>query len=236
MKKVLAYALASVLLLSCLLACSRSGRIIPRSTMSRIYAEMFLADQWLKTHPEARRTADTTFFYEPIFEKFGYSFEDYNATVEKYITDPEKFAKIVKETSDILKARHNELLRLKDLEEGIKKANEAIKGYERRDFSTDSARWVCSSILWGVTDTLASAESIRPKLDSIALRDSIAVRDSLQALESLSALDSLRLDSLLVILAAQADTLAPEAEKVAGEVLDILPQKDNPLPASIRKH
>jgi len=95
---------------------------------------------------------------------------------------------------------------------------------------------VCSSILWGVTDTLAPAESIRPKLDSIALRDSIAVRDSLQALDNLSALDSLRLDSLLVILAAQADTLAPEAEKVAGEVLDILPQKDNPLPASIRKH
>jgi len=208
MKKGLPYVFAVVLLALCLAACSRNARIIPRSTMSKIYAEMFVADQWLKDHPEARKTADTSFFYEPIFEKYGYTFEDYNATVEKYIADPENYGKIIKKTADILKARHNELLRLKDLEDGIKKANAAIKGYEMRDFSTDSARWSYSSILWGVKDTVTVKDTVRFHLDSLAYRDSLAVRDSLMALDTLSLRDSLRLDSLLIVLkSAVVDTV-----------------------------
>jgi hypothetical protein len=56
---------------------------------------MFLADQWLGDNYSARRSADTTRFYETIFHKFGYDFEDYDASVNYYLHHPEKYRKIM---------------------------------------------------------------------------------------------------------------------------------------------
>ena len=72
MKKVLRIVLPLMVLVSAVVSCSREGRVIPVRKMERIYREMLLADQWLAENPDKRGIADTTWFYEPIFEKYGF--------------------------------------------------------------------------------------------------------------------------------------------------------------------
>lgn len=188
MKKFLTYVLVLSLLLPMITGCGRP-RIIPRDKMAKIYAEMFIADQWLHDHPAARRVADTTFFYEPIFNKYGYSFKDYAASVDKYINEPEKFAKVLKNTAEIIGKREKEVQNLKDIADRINAANAAIFGYETKDFTTDSARWQKSRVMWG-PDTLAVEDSLHPG-DSLAVRDSLARLDSLSLRDTLAVHDSI---------------------------------------------
>ena len=54
---------AAVLLWSC---SSEEGRVIPRDKLSRIYAEMFVADQRIGQDRKARSMADTSYVYEPM--------------------------------------------------------------------------------------------------------------------------------------------------------------------------
>ena len=62
-----------LLVLPCLLTgCAQRGRVIPEEKMSRIYEDMLLADQWLRDHPDSRKAADTTLFFDPIFKRYGY--------------------------------------------------------------------------------------------------------------------------------------------------------------------
>ena len=164
------------LMLVCLLAsCSGRPRIIPRSTLADIYAEMFLADQWLADHGSERRKADPSLFYDPIFQRYGYTFEDYDATIKRYLKDPEKFSKVFKDASiklkegkDVYKNKYEQL-------ESIREFNAAIKGYNTRDFNKDTVIW-------------RSAYKDSMKLVAL-LRDSL-IRDSLFR-------DSLRRDSLV---------------------------------------
>ena len=97
--------LAVLLLAACLCSCGRDGKVIPRNKMARIYAEMFLADAWLMTAPpEAGNKADTMAFYEPIFEEYGYTIEDYWTSVSHYLLDPDRFSRIVKKSNAMLTA------------------------------------------------------------------------------------------------------------------------------------
>lgn len=79
--------------------------------MQEIYREMFLADQWLEQYPSKREKADTTWFYEPIFEKRGYDLEDYRNSVKHYLSDPERYAKMMRRVRDGLR---KETARLND--------------------------------------------------------------------------------------------------------------------------
>ena len=73
MKKVLRIVLPMMVLASAVVSCGRGGRVIPVRKMERIYREMLLADQWLAENPDKRGIADTTWFYKPIFEKYGFT-------------------------------------------------------------------------------------------------------------------------------------------------------------------
>ena len=111
MKRAVLYIICAALLSGMSASCSKKVDVIPRATMSKIYAELFVADSWLNMgDPEDKYAADTTAFYEPIFEKFGFTTEDYLASVEYYLNDPERFARIVKKTRTMLKSD------IKDLE------------------------------------------------------------------------------------------------------------------------
>ena len=169
-------ALLAVLLCSC----SGRERIIPRGVMADIYAEMFLADQWLADHPSERNKVDTTLFYDPIFRRYGYTFEDYDASVRHYLKDPEKFSKVFRKASLKLKDGRDEFRRKAERLEAVREFNSAIKGYSTKDFRKDTIIWRS------------------PYKDSARIRDSLIrdslIRDSLR-LDSLR-LDSLRLDSL----------------------------------------
>lgn len=81
-------------------ACVREARVISVRKMERIYREMFLADQWLADNPDRRVAADTTWFYEPVFEKYGFTLKDYQKSVDFYLNDPERYAEMVGRVMD----------------------------------------------------------------------------------------------------------------------------------------
>ncbi len=100
--KYLPVPLALLLVFSC---GDRDGRVIPRNKMSEIYADMFVADQWLIQNYKASRVADTAFVYEAVFRKYGYDSDDYRKSVAYYMEDPDRFARILRKTSSILDER-----------------------------------------------------------------------------------------------------------------------------------
>ena len=79
--------------------------VIPRDELARIYAEMLLTDQWVISTPSIRMIADTSLVYAPILEKYGYDAADYRKSVDRYMDDPERFSRILRETVEILDAR-----------------------------------------------------------------------------------------------------------------------------------
>lgn len=121
----------SVCVLS-LLSCGKDeGKVISRSKLAEIYAEMFLTDQWINTLP-LRKMADTSLVYEPILEKYGYSSKDYRKTVEVYLDDPERFSRVLRTTGEILDERLKELEEIKEKiahEEAVKKYLASLKIY-----------------------------------------------------------------------------------------------------------
>lgn len=179
-------ALTGLVLLLLLPGCGRRGRVIPAGKLAEIYVDMFLADQWVSDNYSTRRVADTCDFYGPIFKAHGYTFKDYDRSVNHYLQNPEGYSHLLEKSVDILEKR---IKSLKDEQERREKVAE-LERYLREnllprlDFEKDD------SLLWR-PDTLA--------VDSLAV-DSLLV-DSL-------AVDSLAVDSLIVV-----DTLAAEIIK-----------------------
>ena len=188
-------ALAGLLLLLLLPGCGRRGRVIPAGKLAEIYVDMFLADQWVSDNYSSRRMADTCDFYGPIFKAHGYTFKDYDRSVNHYLQNPEGYSRLLEKSVDILEKR---IKSLKDEQERREKVAELERYLRdnllpRLDFEKDD------TLLWR-PDTLA--------VDSLSL-DSLLV-DSL-AVDSL-AVDSLAVDSLAVAdsLAVPVDTVAPK--------------------------
>lgn len=94
-------------------SCNMGGeKVIPRAKLSRIYAEMLMTDQWIQATPGVRLIADTSLVYAPILESYGYTTEDYMRSVDVYMDDPERFSRILRQTSGILDKRMKELRKL----------------------------------------------------------------------------------------------------------------------------
>lgn len=168
-----------MLLLSFVLAvtsCSKGGRVLSEHKMELLYADMFLADQWLRDHPQYRSTADTTLFFDPIFEKHNITFEDYDASLKYYVSNPELLAEITQKAS----------ARLQKMADSMNKEVERLAEIDR----TNKAN--------RVKHEFVDFESLEPRSDFYYLPDSSAVNsDSLSVrLDSLS----VSLDSLSVSL------------------------------------
>ena len=122
-----------ILLAACILiisSCGRDGeKVISRGDMAKIYAEMLVVDQWIQLDQTLRKKMDTTLVYEPILEKYGYDSEDYRNSVYRYLDDPERFAKILREASEIIDERLVELKKLKEAEDLLQDKNEDLKQY-----------------------------------------------------------------------------------------------------------
>lgn len=96
---VLILALVLVLVPSCR---KDSAKVIPRSKLAKIYAEMLVTDQWIISTPKIRNIADTSLVYDPILEKYGYTPEDYQQSVMYYLNDPERFSRILRTSGELL--------------------------------------------------------------------------------------------------------------------------------------
>lgn len=122
-----------VILLAMLLAavsCGRKERIIPRSTFSKIYADLFIADQWILDRGLSR-AADTVLIYEPVFNQYGYTSADFYASVDKYLRDPERYTRMLKVSASIIDERIKELETDNALARKQKAMEEQIRNYSR---------------------------------------------------------------------------------------------------------
>ena len=184
--------MAATLLLA---GCSRA-KVIPRKTFSQIYADMLLADQWVKDNPSYRRSLDTSLVYERIFESYGYTTDDYKKSVAHYMNDTERYGRMLKKAGDILGEKS---ARLKREDEAEKLHDERLKVIgERRKamflkFSPDSA-WKGGAV--AAVDSNLEIFLVRRPCDTIY--DGPAFTIDTVAVDSV-AIDSLVVDSLEVI-------------------------------------
>lgn len=189
-------------------------KVIPRSKMAKIYAEMLLVDQWLLMEPDARRRADTTLVYEPIFEKYGYDSEIYRRSIYKYLDDPERFARIFRTTIEIYDKRLKELNKLKDIYDEnllLEKAREKYKVkididdhfpymfaepfvhyYDSLGVQIDSATWEYRFACVERSDTVYEGLKMIIRVDSTAVIDSLPKADSLVVSDSSAAVDAVK--------------------------------------------
>lgn len=146
MKRII---LTLTLLSALLVGCSQKGRVIPPETMSNIYVDMFLADQWLRDHSDFRDKADTTLFFEPIFNKYGYSYIDYDASIDHYAADMDQFSEITTAATVKLRQMKEKYEKLVATAMEVRlKNSELMLDYVKKDFSTDSSRWQTGKVLW----------------------------------------------------------------------------------------
>lgn len=112
-------------------SCGRKeDKVIPRSKLAEIYAEMMLVDQWIMNNPGNRHIADTSLVYEPVLERYGYTSADYRKSVDVYMNDPERFSRILRTTEEILGEKLNALEdQKKEIEhqEALRKLRESLK-------------------------------------------------------------------------------------------------------------
>lgn len=154
-------ALAALLVLAG--SCGRKGRVIPADTFAKINAEMLLSDQWLSSNSKAKRAADTTAFYGPVFHKYGYSPEDYEVSVRHYMHDPKKFSKILAASEK----------QLTDYSKRLQAVEDEIRGrwkpspYKKIRIEADTLLWKLDTNIFHRVDTV--------KVDSLAVSDSTFV-------------------------------------------------------------
>ena len=158
----------ALMLLSFALAfssCSKGGRVLSEHKMEMLYTDMFLADQWLRDHPKYRAMADTTLFFDPIFEKHNITFEDYDASLKYYVSKPELLAEITQKAS----------ARLSNMADIMSKEVERLAEIDR----TNKAN--------RISHEFVDFESLEPRSEYFSFTDSVSVHSDSLAL----ALDSL---------------------------------------------
>ena len=122
-------------------SCGPRG-VISRGDLSKIYADMFVRDQWIKENSDYRTEADTCLVYESIFEKYGYSSEEYNKSIAYYMKDPDRFARILRKTNQILDKRIKELRRQKEIATSLMVKKQNMERY-KTDYDTFYDRLHC---------------------------------------------------------------------------------------------
>ena len=172
----------ALMLLSFALAfssCSKGGRVLSEHKMEMLYTDMFLADQWLRDHPKYRAMADTTLFFDPIFEKHNITFEDYDASLKYYVSKPELLAEITQKASARLSKMADIMSKEVERLAEIDRTNKANRiSHEFVDFESLEPR----SEYFSFTDSVSvHSDSLALALDSLAFApDSLAyARDSL---------------------------------------------------------
>lgn len=134
MRSLLTHIAVIVALALALSSCQHRGKVIPKDQFASLYADILAADQWLIDHPEARKQADTTFFYEPVLKKYGYDVLDYDASLRHYLKEPDKFATLLLKSEKKLDAEIARVQRLVDLNNETKRKSALLRGYEEKDF------------------------------------------------------------------------------------------------------
>lgn len=102
--KILLY----VLSVASVFSCTRND-IIPRKDMVKIYAEIFVVNEWLSSNQMYSAVYDTSFVYTPVLERYGYDNDDYMRSMNHYMSDPERYVKMLKQSRMMLDERLKEI-------------------------------------------------------------------------------------------------------------------------------
>ena len=131
----LSYVLSALVTAVLAVACSRGG-VIPQKDMVRIYKDLYMADQWIKEATTRSRVADTSYVYRPIIARYGYTEDDFRASIDYYTDRPKEFAGIFEMVAGELN-KDKKVVELKEKEQrrrdSVVQAREAIP-YRRPDF------------------------------------------------------------------------------------------------------
>ena len=100
---------AVLLLLLAFAGCRKGPKIIPQKDFGELYAELLLADQWVKLHPSERRNADTTLIYGEILRSHGYTGAQVVASMKYYLRDPLRYKRAMDVTVAQLEKHYNEV-------------------------------------------------------------------------------------------------------------------------------
>ena len=114
MKRFLHIVLALIAVAAC-----QGPRVIPKSTLTDIYMDMFLADQLVRERNVPHAQMDTMLVYEAVFNKYGYNTDDYLHSVRHYLKDPERFAKVFEEVARRLEGEVKALDRIIEHEQWV---------------------------------------------------------------------------------------------------------------------
>lgn len=106
MKRIILFLLAEVLLLA---SCTPRD-VIPANEMSKIYYDMYVTDQCVDQVHSFRSAADSLDVYAGIFEKHGYTTEEFLSSLDYYIRNADKLARILKHTQNDIKKRYDYLM------------------------------------------------------------------------------------------------------------------------------
>lgn len=216
-RKLLHIVLLAILICGIICSCNKEEtKVIPRGKLAKIYAEMLMTDQWIVMTPGVRMVADTSLIYEPILDKYGYDSDDYRKSVETYMDDPERFARILRTTGELLQDRITELekqQKIMELKAKLPKLRYNIDWneyfpylfeepyvhyYDSVAFEPDSA--MCIYRLKSIERADTIYDRIRMIIrDSLSIKDSLAFKDSLAVADSLAAADSIALIDSVVL-------------------------------------
>ncbi|MDD4293470.1 MAG: DUF4296 domain-containing protein, partial [Bacteroidales bacterium] len=94
--------LLKALLISLLIFTSCGESRIPKQKLSKIIAEIYISDRYINTNQELVRAVDSSFLYEPIFNKYGYTTKDFIYTMNYYVEQPAKLRAIYLGAKQIL--------------------------------------------------------------------------------------------------------------------------------------
>ena len=204
MKRYSGHILALAIFILALLPSCRKGEaeLIPRSDLSRIYAEMLLTDQWIIHTPNVRNIADTSLVYEPILERYGYDSDDYRKSVDVYMDDPERFSRIFRTSAEILNDEIIELKKLKREQEDAAERHKITVMIDMKSFFPylgeepyvhyyDSLDVVYDSTATYKIMPIERADTIYDRIEMIIRIDSLSVADSLPMADSIMIADTL---------------------------------------------
>lgn len=111
---------AVLMLLLALAGCRKGPKIIPQKEFGSLYAELLLADQWVKTHTAQRSKADTSFVYAEVLRKHGYTKEQVVASMKYYLRDPLRYKRAMDVAVASLEKHQNEVEAELDVRNNIK--------------------------------------------------------------------------------------------------------------------
>lgn len=228
LKHIAALAVLVVLVLS---SCAKEEHeLIPRKKLAVIYAEMLMTDQWINDNPDIHDLTDTSLIYEPILMKYGFISEDYRYSVDFYLDDPERFSRILRNTSEYLDERYYQLKEQKEMMDAEKEKERRRKIYEvdfqLKDYfpyMADEPFVKYYDSLAVEYDTLAKALMIRSvevkdtiydRLVMTIRTDTLSVTDSLHVSDTLSVNDSLKVKDVVLIKDTEIPAKAANVKKI----------------------